>query len=158
MSNDLNSQNNKTKTPTRIKNLYTYIHTYIHIEKERKKRKSKRHTNLSIYNEEDFKKFRQILELNDDNVSSFLGDVIEIILEQYDVKEHSLDKYLTESYILLPNIKSDPLKVLKYLQTLPIDELKEYEEKFMRNYTYVRALTQGEIELDNYPYLWRKYH
>jgi len=158
MSNDLNSQNNKTKTQTRIKNLYTYIHTYIHIEKERKKRKSKRHTNLSIYNEEDFKKFRQILDLNDDNVSSFLGDVIEIILEQYDVKEHSLDKYLTESYVLLPNIKSDPLKVLKYLQTLPIDELKEYEEKFMQNYTYVRALTQGEIELDNYPYLWRKYH
>jgi len=140
-----------------IRNLYTYIHTYIHIGKE-KERKRESATNLSIYNIEQYSQFRRILEVNDDNVSSFLADVIQIILEQYDLKEHSLDKYLEESDIVKPNIDADPLKILKYLQTLPQEIQKEYEEKFMRNYTYIKALTQGEKELDNYPYLWRKYH
>jgi len=140
-----------------IRNLYTYIHTYIHIGKERK-RKRESATNLSIYNTEQYSQFRRILEVNDDNVSSFLADIIEIILEQYDLKEHSLDKYLNELDIIKPNIDADPLKVLQYLQTLTPEIQKEYEEKFMRNYTYIKALTQGEKELDNYPYLWRKYH
>jgi len=140
-----------------IRNLYTYIHTYIHIGKE-KERKRESATNLSIYNIEQYSQFRRILEVNDDNVSSFLADIIEIILEQYDLKEHGLDKYLEESDTVKPNIDADPLKILKYLQTLPREIQKEYEEKFMRNYTYIKALTQGEKELDNYPYLWRKYH
>jgi len=111
-----------------IRNLYTYIHTYIHIGKE-KERKRESATNLSIYNIEQYSQFRRILEVNDDNVSSFLADVIQIILEQYDLKEHSLDKYLDESDTIKPNIDADPLKILKYLQTLPREIQKEYEEK-----------------------------
>jgi hypothetical protein len=38
-----------------------------------------------------------------------------------------------------------------------MEKAKELEEKLMRDYVYVRAITQGEIELENFPYLWRKY-
>ena len=142
-------------------NLYTHIHTYTHtINKERKekKRKAQRNTTLVIYDDEDYKKFKHILELNNDNVSSFLADVIQIILEQYDVKEHSLDKYLEENESLKPLIDGEPEKVLKYFKSVSMDEAKKLEEKMMRNYVYIKAITNGEIELDNFPYLWRKYH
>ena len=39
-----------------------------------------------------------------------------------------------------------------------MEKVKELEEKVMRDYIYIKAITQGEIELDNFPYLWRKYH
>lgn len=140
-----------------IRNLYTYIHTYIHIGKE-KKRKRESSTNLSIYNTKQYTQFRRILEINDDNVSSFLGDIIEIILEQYDLKAHSLDKYLDEIELLTPTIDTDPKKILKFLLSKDMKTVKKYESIFQQIYIYTKAITQGEIELDNYPHLWRKYH
>jgi len=141
-----------------IKNLYTYIHTYIRIRKEKKERKHEGNTTLSIYSKEDYKKFRQILVVNDDNVSSFLDDVIQIILEQYDLKAHSLDKYLDEIDLLLPTIDTDPEKILKFLLTKDIETVKKYEAVFQQIYTYTLAITQGEKDFSNYPYLWRKYN
>lgn len=140
-----------------IKNLYTYIHTYIHTKKEKKRRKSEGNTTLSIYSKEDYKKFRQILDVNDDSVSSFLDDVIQIILEQYDLKAHSLDKYLDEIELLLPTIDTDPEKILKFLLTKDMETVKKYEAVFQQIYTYTLAITQGEKDFSNYPYLWRKY-
>lgn len=141
-----------------IKNLYTYIHTYIHTMKERKKRKSEANTTLTIYSKENYKKFRQILDINDDNVSSFLADVIEIVLEQYDLKAHSLDKFLDELELLVPTIETDPQKTLKFLLSKDMETVKKYEAVFQQLHIYCKAITQGEIDLDNYPYLWRKYH
>jgi len=140
-----------------IKNLYTYIHTYIHTKQEKKKRKSEGNTTLSIYSKDDYKKFRQILDVNDDSVSSFLDDVMQIILEQYDLKAHSLDKYLDEIELLLPTIDTDPEKILKFLLTKDMATVKKYEATFQQMYTYTLAITQGEKDLSNYPYLWRKY-
>lgn len=73
------------------------------------------------------------------------------------MKEHSLDKFLEEIELAVPTIETDPEKVLRYLQSQPMEKVKELEEKMMRNYIYTKAITQGEIELDNFPYLWRKY-
>ncbi len=141
-----------------IKNLYTYIHTYIHTRREeKKKRKSEANTTLTIYSKENYKKFRQILDINDDNVSSFLDNVIEIILEQYDLKAHSLDKFLDELELLVPTIETDPEKILKFLRSKDMETVKKYEGVFQQLHIYCKAITQGEIELDNYPYLWRKY-
>ena len=141
-----------------IRNLYTYIHTYIHTEKEKKKKKkSERNTTLSIYNSTNFLKFKQILEMNDDNVSSFLDDTMMIILEQYDLKEHSLDKFLEDMEAVLPNINSSPENVLAYLQKQPIEKVKQYEAFFQMSYIYTLAITNGETEMKDYPYLWRKY-
>jgi len=140
-----------------IRNLYTYIHTYIHTKKEKKKRKSERNTTLSIYNKENFTKFQQILNANDDNVSTFLDDVIQIILEQYDLTEHSLDKYLDEIELVLPTINTPPEKVLEFLKRQPVEKVKQYEAFFQQIYVYTKAITQGETELSDYPYLWRKY-
>ncbi len=142
---------------TIVKNLYTYIHTYIHTRREEKKRKSEANTTLTIYSKENYKKFRQILDINDDNVSSFLADVMEIVLEQYDLKAHSLDKFLNELELLTPTIDTDPQKILKFLLSKDMQTVKKYEGMFQQIYIYTKAITQGEIELDNYPELWRKY-
>jgi len=123
-----------------------------------KNTKHEGNTTQIVYNKDKWKKFRHILEFQGINTSKFFWSIVETILEEHDQREFSLDKYLEESDIIKPSIDADPLKVLKYSQTLPVEKQKELEEKFMRNYTYIKALTQGEIELDNFPYLWRKYN
>jgi len=123
-----------------------------------KNTKHEGNTTQIVYNKDKWKKFRHILEFQGINTSRFFWSIVEIVLEEHDQREFSLDKFLTESDIIMPNIDAEPEKVLRYLQTLPMEKVKEFEEKFLRNYIYTKALTQGEIELENYPYLWRKYH
>lgn len=115
------------------------------------------HTTQLIYNKDDWLKFKHILSFEGTNPNRLFWKVVEIVLEQFDQKEHSLDKYLIESDIIKPTIDADPQKILKFLQTLPPDEIKHYEGVFQQVYIYTKALSQGEIELENYPYLWRKY-
>lgn len=141
------------------KNILTYLLTYLRSNSNNIKKKiHESHTTQIIYNKADWLKFKHILDFEGTNPNRVFWTVVNLVLEQYDQKEHSLDKYLEESDIVKPSIDADPIKVLKYLQTLSLEKQKEYEEKFMRNYTYIKALTQSEIELDNFPYLWRKYH
>jgi len=138
------------------RNILTYLLTYL--RKKNKKITIEGHTTQLIYNKEDWLKFKHILSFEGTNPNRLFWELVEVVIAQFDQKEHTLDKYLSESDVIKPNIDAESLKVLKYLQTLPLEIQKEYEEKFMQNYTYIKALTQGEKELDNYPFLWRKYH
>jgi len=138
------------------RNILTYLLTYL--RNKNNNNTIEGHTTQLIYNKEDWMKFKHILSFEGTNPNRLFWQLVEVVLEQFDQKEHTLDKYLSESDVIKPSIDGDPLKILKYLQTLPLEIQKEYEEKFMRNYTYIKALTQGEKQLDNYPYLWRKYH
>jgi len=140
------------------RNILTYLLTYLRNKNNNNNKTIEGHTTQLIYNKEDWLKFKHILSFEGTNPNRLFWQLVEVILEQFDQKEHTLDKYLSESDVIKPSIDGDPLKILKYLQTLPLEIQKEYEEKFMRNYTYIKALTQGEKELDNYLYLWRKYH
>lgn len=141
------------------KNILTYLLTYLrNNNNNNNKRKQEGHTTQIVYSKEDWLKFKHILAFEGTNTNRFLWTVVEVVLEQFDQKEHSLDKYLSEIELVTPNINTDPDKVLKYLKTLPMEKVKELEEKVMRDYIYIKAITQGEIELDNFPYLWRKYH
>jgi len=138
-------------------NLVTYLLTYLRNNNNNNKRKQEGHTTQIIYNKEDWMKFKHILDYEATNPNRIFWSVVEIILEQFDQKEHSLDKFLEEVELATPNIDTEPEKVLKYLQTISIEKVKEYEETFTRNLVYARAITQGEIELDNYPQLWRQF-
>jgi len=139
------------------RNILTYLLTYLR-NNNNNNNTIEGHTTQLIYNKKDWLKFKHILSFEGTNPNRLFWQLVKIVLEQFDQKEYTLDKYLSESDVIKPSIDGDPLKILKYLQTLPIEIQKEYEEKFMRNYTYIKALTQGEKELDNYPYLWRKYN
>lgn len=139
------------------KSLLAYLLTYLR-NNNNNKRKLEGHTTQIVYSKKDWQKFKHILEFEGTNTSRLFWGVVELILEQFDQKEHSLDKYLSEIELLTPNINTDPEKVLKYLQSLSMEKVKELEEKLMRDYIYTKAITQGEIELADFPYLWRKYH
>jgi len=123
-----------------------------------KNTKHEGNTTQIVYNKVKWKKFRHILEFQGTNTNRLFWSIVETILAEYEQRRFSLDKYLEEPELLLPNIDTEPEKILKYLQTLPMEKVKEFEEKFQRSYIYTKALTQGEIELENYPFLWRKYH
>lgn len=144
------------------RNLLTYLLTYLRNNNNNntliKKTRIEGHTTQIIYGQEKWLKFKHILSFEGTNPNRLFWQVVEVTLDQYDQKEHSLDKYLEESDIIKPNIDADPKKILKFLQTLKMDEVKQYEAKFQQFYIYTKAITQGEIELDNYPYLWRKYN
>jgi hypothetical protein len=141
------------------KNILTYLLTYLrnNNNNNNNKRIQEGHTTQIVYNKQDWKKFQHILSFEGTNTNRFLWAVVQVVLEQFDQKEHSLDKYLSELELVTPTIETDPEKVLKYLQSLSMEKVKELEEKVMRDYVYIKAITQGEIELDNFPYLWRKY-
>ena len=143
-----------------IKNLITYLLTYLRNNNNNNNTnrvKPQSHTSLIIYNKEDWMKFKHILEFEGTNPNRLFLAVMNIILEQYDLKEQSLDKFLEDIEYATPTLETEPEKVLKYLQSLPIEKVKELEEKIMRDYIYIKAITQGELELENFPYLWRKY-
>ncbi len=145
------------------RNLLTYLITYLRNENKSNnnniinKKNIEGHTTQLIYKKDDWLKFKHILDFQGTNPNRIFWSVVEIVLQQFDQKEHSLDKFLEEIELTTPNIDTEPEKVLKYLQTLPMEKVKQLEEKLMRDYIYVRAITQGEIELENFPYLWRKY-
>jgi len=123
-----------------------------------KNTKHEGNTTQIVYNKEKWLKFRHILEFQGTNTNRLFWSVVETVLAEYDQRKFSLDKYLEEPELLLPNIDTEPEKVLKYLQTVSMEKKKEFEDKFTRDLIYAKALTQGEIEVENYPYLWRKYH
>ncbi len=139
-----------------MNNLITYLLTYLHNNNNNNKR-PETHTTQIIYKREDWIKFKHILEFEGTNPNRIFWTVVEMVLEQYDMKEHSLDKFLDEIELAVPTIDTEPEKVLKYLCKQSLPKVKELEEKIMRDYIYTKAITQGEIELDNFPYLWRKY-
>lgn len=139
------------------KNILTYLLTYLRNPTTTTTTTTEGHTTQLVYNKKDWKKFQHILSFEGTNTNRFLWCVVQVVLEQFDQKEHSLDKYLAEIELVTPNINTDPEKVLKYLQSLSMDKVKELEEKIMRDYIYIKAITNGEIKLDNFPYLWRKY-
>jgi hypothetical protein len=139
------------------KNILTYLLTYLRNNNNNNKRKQEGHTTQIVYSKQDWLKFQHILSFEGTNTNRFLWTVVEVVLEQYDQKEHSLDKYLSELELVTPTIETEPEKVLKYLQSLSMEKVKELEEKILRDYIYIKAITNGEIELDNFPYLWRKY-
>jgi len=138
------------------RNLITYLLTYLR-NSNNNKRKIEGHTTQLVYNKEDWLKFKHILDFEGTNPNRLFWLVVELVIEQFDQKEHSLDKYLTESDVIKPAIDADPTKILKYLQSLSIDDVKQYEAVFQQCHIYCKAITQGEVELDNYIYLWRKY-
>lgn len=142
-----------------IKNLITYLLTYLRNNNNNNNNKVKPtgHTSLIIYNRDDWIKFKHILEFEGTNPNRLFLAVINIVLEQFDMKEHTLDKFLEEIELTTPTIETEPEKVLRYLQSLPMEKVKQLEENLMRDYIYVKAITQGEIDLENFPYLWRKY-
>ena len=142
------------------RNILTYLLTYLRNNNNNNIKKSniEGHTTLLIYKKTDWKKFKHILDFEGTNPNRLFWCVVNLVLEQYDQKEHSLDKYLEDSDIIKPSIDTDPKKILKYLQTLKMDEVKQYEAIFQQAYIYTKAITNGEIELENYPELWRKYH
>lgn len=135
-------------------NLLTYLLTYL---RNNNKIKQEGHTTLIIYDKNDWKKFRHILDFEGTNPNRLFWCVVGIVLEQFDQKEHSLDKFLSEIELLIPTIESDPEKTLEYMRTKSIDEVKKLEEIFSRNLIYAKAITQGEVDFRNYVYLWRKY-
>ncbi len=141
------------------RNLLTYLLTYLRNNNNNniKKNIHQSHTTLIIYDKEKWLKFKHILDFETTNPNRLFWSVVNLVLEQFDQKEFSLDKYLEESDIIKPNIDTDPKKILKFLQTLKMDEVKKYEATFQQAYIYTKAITNGEIELENYPELWRKY-
>jgi len=147
------------------KNILTYLLTYLRNNNNNnnnnnriKKIVHESHTTQIIYNKEKWLKFKHILDFEGTNPNRLFWCVVDLVLEQFDQKEHSLDKYLEDADIMKPSIDADPKKVLKFLQTLTMDEVKQYEAKLQQAYIYTKAITNGEIELENYPELWRKYH
>ena len=145
-----------------MNNILTYLLTYLRNNNNNNNnnnnlKKPESHTSLIIYKREDWIKFKHIIEFQGTNPNRIFWAVVDLVLEQYDMKEHSLDKFLEELELTVPTIETDPEKVLRYLQSLPMEKVKELEEKVMRDYIYIKAITQGEIELENFPYLWRKY-
>lgn len=143
-----------------IKNLVTYLLTYLHNNNNNNNniiKSPESHTSFLVYDKKKWIEFKHILAVEGTNYNRLFWCVAEIILEQFDKKENTLDKFLDELETVQPMIDAEPEKVLKYLQSLKMDQVKELEEKFMRNYIYTKAITQGEIELENFPYLWRKY-
>lgn len=140
------------------KNILTYLLTYLrNNNNNNNKTKHEGHTTQLIYNHEKWLRFKSILSFEGTNPNRFLWSVVEIAVDEFDQKEHSLDKYLSDPEVVSPMLDTEPEKVLKYLQSLPMEKVKELEEKIMRDYIYIKAITQGEIELNNFPYLWRKY-
>ncbi len=141
-----------------MRNILTYLLTYLrNNNNNNNKRRPETHTTQIIYKREDWLKFKHILEFQGTNPNRIFWAVVELVLEQYDMKEHSLDKYLEELELALPTIDTDPQKVLKFLQSKSMEDVKKYEAHFQQIYIYTKAITQGEIELEDYPYLWRKY-
>jgi len=141
-----------------MNNILTYLLTYLrNNNNNNNKRRPETHTTQIIYKREDWLKFKHILEFQGTNPNRIFWAVVELVLEQYDMKEHSLDKFLEELELALPTIDTEPHKVLKFLQSKSIEDVKKYEAHFQQIYIYTKAITQGEIELEDYPYLWRKY-
>ena len=141
-------------------NLVTYLLTYLrnNNNNNNNKRKQEGHTTQIIYNKEDWMKFKHILDYEATNPNRVFWSVVEIVLEQFDQKEHSLDKFLSDVEIVTPTILTEPESVMKYMKQQSIDDVKKLEETFTRNLIYAKAITQGEVELENFPYLFRKYH
>lgn len=123
-----------------------------------KNTKHEGNTTQIVYDKVKWKDFKHILDHHNISPSRLFWSILETVLAEHDKREFSLDKYLSEPELVTPNIDTEPEKVLRYLQTLSMEKIKQFEEKFLRNHIYTKALTQGEIELDSYPYLWRKYH
>ena len=144
------------------KNILAYLLAYLrnnnNNNNNNKYNKYEGTTTQIVYNKKDWKKFQHILSFEGTNPNRLVWALVEIILEEFDQKEHSLDKFLSEIHLVTPKIDTDPQKVLTYLKSLSIEKVKELEEKILRDYIYIKAITDGEIELDNFPYLWRKYH
>ncbi len=103
-------------------------------------------------------KFKHILDYEATNPNRIFWSVVEIILEQFDQKEHSLDKFLEDVEIVTPTVKTEPEKTMQYMKQQSIEDVKKLEENFQRNLIYARAITQGEVELDDFVYLWKKYN
>ena len=140
-------------------NLVTYLLTYLrNNNNNNNKRKQEGHTTQIIYNKEDWMKFKHILDYEATNPNRVFWSVVEIVLEQFDQKEHSLDKFLGEVELAMPTIETESEKVMQYMKKQSIEDVKKLEEIFTRNLIYAKAITQGEVELENFPYLFRKYH
>lgn len=143
------------------KNILTYLLTYLRNNNKinpNYNRIQEGHTTQIIYKKEDWLKFKHILDFENTNPNRMFWALVEMVLEQYDMKEHSLDKFVEEFELMTPNIDTSPEIILKFLKSKSIETIKQYETKFQQVYIYTKAITQGEIELDNYPFLWRKYH
>jgi len=140
------------------RNLVTYLLTYLRNNNNNNKTKQEGHTSLIIYSKDEWMKFKHIMDFEGTNPNRLFWSVVQIILEQFDQKEHSLDKFLDDVEIATPTILTEPEKTLQYMKKQSLDDVKKLEEKFLRNLVYAKAITQGELELDNFPYLFRKYH
>jgi len=138
------------------RNLLTHLLTYL--RNNNNKTKQEGHTSLIIYSKDEWMKFKHIMDFEGTNPNRLFWSVVQIILEQFDQKEHSLDKFLDDVEIATPTILTEPEKTLQYMKKQSLDDVKKLEEKFLRNLVYAKAITQGELELDNFPYLFRKYH
>lgn len=142
------------------RNLLAYLLTYLrnNNNNNNNKRKQEGHTSLIIYSKEKWMRFKHIMDYEDTNPNRLFWSVIDIVLEQFDQKEHSLDKFLDDVEILTPTVKTEPEKTMQYMKQQSIEDVKKLEENFQRNLIYARAITQGEVELDNFVYLWNKYN
>jgi len=138
------------------RNILAYLLTYLRNNNNNKNQEG--HTSLIIYSKEKWMKFKHIMDYEHTNPNRMFWAVIDIVLEQFDQKEHSLDKFLEEVEIVTPSVKTEPEKTMQYMKQQSIEDVKKLEENFQRNLIYARAITQGEVELDNFVYLWKKYN
>ena len=125
------------------RNLLTHLLTYLRNNNNNNKTKQEGHTSLIIYSKDEWMKFKHIMDFEGTNSNRLFWSVVQIILEQFDQKEHSLDKFLDDVEIATPTILTEPEKTLQYMKKQSLDDVKKLEEKFLRNLVYAKAITQG---------------
>ncbi len=143
-----------------IKNIVTYLLTYLRNNESNKVySNTAKHTTLIKYDDNEWKKFKTFCMNENTNPNRFIWAMITAVNRKFDPTENTLDSFFDTNDIV-PKIDDEPKQVLSFLKTKNQIELRVYEEKLMRDYTLVRALTQGATkeELENFPELWRKYH
>ena len=71
--------------------LLTYLLNRVN---QNKNKKTEGHTSLLVYNKEEWLKFKHILSFESTNPNRVFWKVVNTVLEQFDLKDHSLDKLL----------------------------------------------------------------
>ena len=116
------------------------------------------HTTQIIYNRKDWIEFQYILKSMGTNTNRFLWGIVELVLEEYDKKEHSLDKFIPEpenkkTFDIEKQSLDDAIEWLKTIQSEDILYDIEYKCNVIRSLALakrrgepVESLHQGNLQ------------
>ena len=120
------------------------------------KNKTEGNTTQIVYDKEKWKKFKHILDFQGTTPSKLFWNVLEIILNEYDQKEHSLDKFIPHENKLVFDINKPIDDNILWLQTIDSDDiLYDIERKCRiirtlalakRNGASIESLHQGNLQ------------